>query len=187
MDDKLIVSLFFERDERALSEVKTKYSRLYRSMLREALNDESDIEECENDVLVALWNSIPPNAPDDLASFICKIARRIGINRYKYNTREKRGGGYTVMLSELEDTIPDRTPEANIGFEDGEAVKKIISEFLASLDKETRVLFVRRYFYMESVGSLAERFEMKENAISVRLSRARKKLKQMLMKEGIYV
>ena len=188
MDDRSIITLFFERNENALFEVKNKYSRLFRAMLREVLNDESDIEECENDILLALWNSIPPNDPNDLTSYICKIARRIGINRYKYNTREKRGGGYTLMLSELEESIPDPSPESNFDIEEnGEKVKKILSDFLRSLDKETRVLFVRRYIYFESVKSLAERFEMKENAISVKLSRARKKLKKLLTKEGIYV
>jgi len=188
MNDRDIVASFFERRESALTAVSDKYSRLYISILRETLSDERDIEECANDVLLALWDSIPPNAPSDLASYVCKIARRIGIDKYRYNSREKRGGGYTLMLSELEESVPDPSPDANIGITcDSEITREAIGTFIKSLDTETRVLFVRRYFYFESTKALADRFGMSENVVSVRLFRARKKLKKILEKEGIYV
>ena len=114
---------------------------------------------------------------------IAKLARRIGISRFRYNTRQKRNGGYTLILSELEEALPD-----NNGYESNEGeISALLSEFVGSLDTVTRVLFLRRYVYLESVPSLAKRFDMTENNVSVRLHRARTKLKKFLGKEGISI
>lgn len=182
MDDNRIIELLYDRAECALDELSRKYSRLYKGILRETLRDESDAEECANDVLLAVWNSIPPNRPVSLPAYLCKIARHIGINRLKYNTRQKRNPDYTVLLSELDDCLPDREPE---GLEESQRIRSVLSGFLRDLDAETRILFVRRYIYLETVTSLAGRFGMRENAVSVRLLRARKKLKKVLEKEEI--
>ncbi|MBQ9121552.1 MAG: sigma-70 family RNA polymerase sigma factor [Clostridia bacterium] len=185
MDDRQITTALYEGKEEALSEVAGKYARLYKSILRETLNNESDVEECANDCLLAVWNSIPPNRPDDLGAYVCKIARRIGINRYHYNTRQKRNDGYTLLLSELEDAIPD-TGDPFASSEEPEKPGERLSAFIQALDGETRILFIRRYFYMESVKELAARFAMRENIISVKLHRARKRLKRFLEKENGY-
>ena len=185
MDDNRIIELLFERAENALDEVSHKYSRLYKGIIREVLSDECDVEECENDVLMAVWNTIPPNRPDSLSSYICKIARRIGINRFKDNTRQNRNTGYIVMLSELDDCLPADEPIDDD--ERSELIRSVLSDFIRSLDPETEILFVRRYMYLESVTDLAKRFELDENRISVKLYRARKKLKKVLEKEGIKV
>lgn len=188
MEDSVIIDMLFERNERALEQISIKYSRLYLSIIRETLRDENDISECANDCLLAVWNSIPPNRPSNLPSYICKIARRLGINRYRYNTRQKRGDGYTALLSELEDCIPDKSGAA-FGENDisPEKFSRLLKDFIASLDAQTRVLFVRRYVYFESVASLSQRFEMKENLVAVKLHRAKQRLKKILEKEGIYI
>ena len=186
MDDNRIIELLFERAENALDEVSHKYSRLYKGIIREVLSDEYDVEECENDVLMAVWNTIPPNRPDSLSSYICKVARRIGINRFKYNTRQKRNTGYIVLLSELGDCLPTDEP-IDDSDERSELIGSVLSDFIRSLDPETEILFVRRYMYLESVTDLAKRFELDENRISVKLYRARKKLKKVLEKEGLKV
>lgn len=186
MDDNRIIELLFERAETALDEVSKKYSRLYKGIIREVLSDECDVEECENDVLMAVWNTIPPNRPNSLPSYICKIARRIGINRFKFNTRQKRNTGYIVMLSELDDCLPAEEPIDDSN-ERSEIIRAVLSDFLRNLDPETEILFVRRYMYLESVAELARRFELDENRVSVKLYRARKKLKKVLEKEGIKV
>ena len=186
MDDNRIIELLFERAETALNEVSHKYSRLYKGIIREVLSDECDIDECANDVLLAVWNTIPPNRPNSLTAYICKIARRIGINRLKYNTRQKRNTGYIVMLSELDDCLPAEEPIDNSD-ERSEIIQSVLSDFLRDLDPETEILFVRRYMYFESVAELAQRFELDENRVSVKLYRARKKLKKVLEKEGIKV
>ncbi len=185
MDDNRIIELLFEREENALNEVAYKYSALYKRIIRGVLSDEYDIDECANDVLLAVWNSIPPNRPHSLCAYICKIARRIGIDRLRYNTGKKRNSAYTVILSELDDCLPAEDFSCDSG--DGELIGKVISEFLEELDPETEILFVRRYMYLESVAELAVRFKISENRISVKLYRARKKLKKMLEKEGIKI
>ena len=186
MDDNRIIELLFDRVENALDEVSHKYSRLYKGIIREVLSNECDVEECENDVLMAIWNTIPPNRPNSLSSYICKIARRIGINRFRFNTRQKRNTGYTVMLSELNDCLPidELIDESS---ERSELIRSVLSDFIRSLDPETEILFVRRYMYLESVADLAKRFELDENRVSVKLYRARKKLKKVLEKEGIKI
>lgn len=188
MDDRTIKQLLVERSETALNEISIKYSKLYKGIIRDILNDESDVEECENDLLLALWSSIPPNDPESLSAYICTLSRRIGINRYKYNTRQKRGAGYTLIISELENCIPTSVGEsAGLTQERSEHIKYILSDFIKGLDAETRVLFIRRYIFFESVKSLSERFDLKESAISVKLFRARNKLKKVLKKEGICI
>lgn len=186
MDDVRIIDLLFERAEGALAEVEKKYSRLYMSILRGIVSDDGDREECANDVLLAVWSSIPPHRPNSLSAYVCKIARRIGIDRFRYNTSKKRNSEYTQTLSELEDCLPPE--EAG---EDSEghstAIRTVLSDFLRTQDPETEILFVRRYVYLESVSELAARFDLDENRVSVKLYRARKKLKKLLEKEGIKV
>lgn len=181
--DERIVELLFDRDETALDMIQQKYHRMYMSLLREVLDSESDVQECSNDLLLSLWNSIPPTRPNNLTAYIAKLARRIGITRFRYNTRQKRSVGYTVILSELEGALPDRAEDED---SDGE-ISALISEFLRSLDTTTRVLFIRRYVYFESIPSLAARFDMTENNVSVKLHRAKTKLKKFLGKEGVSI
>lgn len=186
MNDTSIVEQLFARKESGLDELSQKYTRLYRGILGEMLADPCDIDECANDVLLAVWNSIPPNRPASLPAYICKIARRIGTDRLRYNTRQKRNTGYTVALSELEECLPAE-PELTDGEGENRQIRKILSDFIRGLEPETEVLFVRRYIYLETVADLAKRFDMNENLISVKLYRARKKLKKLLEKEGIQV
>jgi RNA polymerase sigma-70 factor (ECF subfamily) len=183
MDDQKIKQLLFERSDAALGEIAQKYSALYKSVLRQMLSNECDVEECENDLLLAVWNSIPPNDPQNLGSYLCTVARRISINRLKFNTRKKRSAYYTTMLSELGDCIPDNG--ATELYYEGEQLERILSDFISGLDADTRVLFIRRYIFMESVAELSKRFALKPNVISTKLFRARKKLEVILRKEGI--
>lgn len=185
MEDRQIIDLLFARDEQGLKITEKKYAPLYLSILRQALSDRSDIEECANDVLMALWNSIPPNFPDHFPSYISRIARRIGINRYKHNTRQKRGSGCTLALSELEKCIP--APDKLEARQDARLLYQVLNSFLAELDGQTRVLFIRRYYYLETVKSLAARFSVSESYVSVRLHRARTRLKKLLESEGVCV
>ena len=188
MEDIEIIGLLFGRSEDGLRELSKKYSKLYRNVLKGILADVGDVEECENDLLVAVWNSIPPNSPEYLSAYVCRIARNIAINRYRSGSRQKRDGGVPVLIDELEECLPQTNGD---GYDieskfDSLIITKVIDSVLAELDVETRVLFVRRYMYAESVTSLAERYGLSERYISVKLFRVRKKLKKELEKEGIY-
>lgn len=179
MEDEKIVELLFSRQEAGLEQAKKKYASLYHHILRQILSDSADVEECGNDVLLALWNTIPPQVPRQLPAYISIIARRIGINRYKHNRCQKRGGGYTAVLRELENCMDPRQSLPDID------LQRVLATFLKTLDRQSRVLFLRRYYYMESVKELAQRFAVSENFVSVRLHRARKLLRNMLQEEGI--
>ena len=183
MEDYQIIIMLFERSEAALDHLAKKYASVYKRILWEILRDESDTEECANDVLLAVWNSIPPNDPQNLPAYLCRIARRIGIDKLRHRTRKKRDSGYTVSLSELNECLPD--PGGLPREEDGQQIRHVLSEFVRQLEPETRVLFIRRYVYLESVADLAKRFSLNENYIAVKLYRARKKLKKHLIKEDI--
>ena len=183
MQDRIIVEKLFERSESGLSLLDQRYRGLSLSVMAGILDNTADREECYNDLLMAVWNSIPPNRPDSLEAYLCTLARRIAINRYRYNTRDRRNTSYTVMLSELEEALPDiEGPEESDG-----RITAVLNEFVATLDPETRVLFVRRYIRCESVEDLARRFNMGENAVASRLYRARVKLKKRLRKENVRI
>ena len=187
MEDKEIIGLLFGRSEEGLRALKTKYSKLYRGVLVGILGNNADSEECEDDLLIAVWNSIPPNSPEYLSAYVCRIARNIALNRYKRDNRKKRNAGENIVIDELEECIPNMDGDGyeNDAAIDSQIISRVIDSFLEGLDAETRVLFVRRYMYAESVTSLAERFGLSERYISVRLFRARKGLKKALEKEGI--
>lgn len=183
MQDRIIVEKLLERSEEGLTLLDRRYRGLSFSVMTGILENAADREECYNDLLMAIWNSIPPHRPRSLEAYVCTLVRRIAINRYRYNTRAKRSTAYTVMLSELEEAIPDVEDDEE---SDGR-IAALLSDFIASLDPETRVLFVRRYVQCESVESLAERFHMGENAVASRLYRARTKLKKLLRKENVRI
>lgn len=178
MSDRELVARLFERSEAALEQLVKQYGGQCTAVIRRIVSDERDTEECINDVWLAVWNSIPPQCPDCLGAYVCRLARNIAINRYRYNSRSKRDNRFDIMLSELGDCIPAREEDDGQG-----ELAEMLSRSLTQLDAVSRVLFVRRYFYMETVAELAARYGMRENAVSVKLFRARKKLKKLLEKE----
>ena len=185
MEDREIIKLLFARSERALGELSDKYSALSLTVMRRVLDNDSDIEECQNDVLLDVWNSIPQKSPENLGAYICTLSRNAALNRLKYNNRQKRNDGLTVMLSEIDELVPS-DEDLNAPFEE-ERLRNTLNAFLYSLDECTRVLFLRRYLYFESPSELSRRFGISENLINVKLFRARKKLKKILEKEDFYV
>lgn len=187
-EDIKIIDLLFERNESGLSQIEAKYKNLYKSILAKLLSNGEDVEECENDVLLAVWNSIPPNRPENLSAYICKIARNVSINKFKYNTRTKRSKGYITAIEELSECIPDKAAEGSFDKKaEQKEISEAISDFLRGMDAETRILFIRRYFYLESVTELSKRYGISENRISVKLFRTRAKLHKYLEKEGIFI
>lgn len=182
--DNEIIEKLFNRDEKGLDLLTDHYHRFCESIIREVLDNDADVQECFNDLLLGIWNSIPPNRPLYLSAYIAKFARRIGISRFRYNTRKKRDLGYAVSLSELEEVLPSRAAENEM---ECAQLSALISDFLRTLDKKSRVLFIRRYVYFESVTSLSQRFGISENNLSVKLYRIRNKLKTVLEKGGIYI
>ena len=182
MNDKDIVQLFVERSQQAITQLSQKYGKLCFHIAMNILKCNEDAEECENDTYLKTWNSIPPDDPMCLRAYVGRIARNLALSKYRYNHRQMRDSHLQVYLSELQDCIPaSQDVEASAD----DTVNRAIRAFLATQDMTARVLFIQRYFYMESISVLSKRFGLKESNISTKLNRTRKKLKQYLEREGV--
>ena len=183
LEDSEIIELFFERSEQAIIELSEKYGTIFEKIANNILNNRFDAEECVNDAYLGVWNTIPPQKPDPLLSYVCRIVRNLAIKKYHSNTAAKRNSTYDVSLDELENCCPSSNSvedEFN-----AKELARVIDDFLAALDEENRIMFVRRYWHAASITELAKLFRTSKHNISVRLSRTREKLKKHLIKEGI--
>lgn len=184
MDDSSIIELFFNRDERAISEVKSKYGSVFAKTAAGLLNQKEDSEECINSALLALWNQIPPDRPNNLCAYACKIIKRKSINKLKHSLADKRNAGLTVSLTELEECFAKcEALEEAVSIN---ALTKAINSFLRSQDEINRNIFIRRYWFNDSVSEIAMFYNLKESNVATRLFRTRKKLKEYLVKEGYF-
>lgn len=183
MEDDKIIDLYWERSEAAITETEKKFGNYCKSIAYHILSNNEDADECVNDTYLALWNTIPPSKPDRLTAFIGRITRNIAFDKYDFNTAQKRNGKFDLILSELGDCItsPDNVESQYLA----KQTAKEISNFLRSIDYGSRNVFIRRYWYAESIAEVAERFHMSESKVKSMLFRTRKKLKQYLLKEGL--
>ncbi|MBR4205077.1 MAG: sigma-70 family RNA polymerase sigma factor [Clostridia bacterium] len=186
MEDSQIVELFFKRNETAVSETEKKYGAYCGAIAERILSSREDAGECVNDALLAAWNAIPPHRPENLRTFLGKIARRLALKKRRDQNREKRGGGAVdLSLEELDECVPsdghiDDALEA-------QELTRIIDMFLETLPADERRVFLRRYWYFDSVAAIAERYGFGESRVKMMLKRTRDKLAARLAKEGIIV
>lgn len=182
MDDQKIIELFFERDEKAVEETKIKYGQLCFSLAKKILVDSCDSEECVNDAYLAMWNAIPPARPGNFKAFLCKATRNLALKKLTYNTRQKRASGTTVPFSELEEVLSaERTaPEP-----DSTELSSLISDFLRSEKESSRNVFIRRYWYFDSIHEISERYSFSESKVKSMLHQSRIRLKKFLTERGI--
>ena len=182
MEDKRIVDLYWERDEQALTETRQTYHRYLTRIARNILPTEQDTEECVNDVYLRAWNAIPPHRPSRLSVFLGKITRRLALDRYAALTADKRGGGtQAAILEEWRDALPDGDGDPA----DDMAVRDALSRFLRQLPADKRRVFIRRYWYGDTITAIAAESHSTESRIKMMLARTRDELKTFLEKEGI--
>lgn len=182
MEDYRIVDMYWDRDEGAIAESERKYGRMLNSLSFALLSSREDAEECVNDTYIDAWNAMPTARPDNLGAFLSKITRRISIDKFRKQHRQKRGGLDNLTL-ELTDCIPS-SESVESEYENGR-LKETLDSFLYSLDKEKRVMFVRRYFYSHSVEQISEQMNISVAKVKTTLFRVRKSLKEYLEKEGM--
>lgn len=183
MKDNAIIELFFARDERAIKITAEKYGNYCNAIAGNILNNREDAEECVNDTYLRAWNSIPPHRPLVLKTYLGKLTRNLAFDLYKKRTAEKRGGGeISAVLDELAECIAGENDPAK-EFDKVE-LQETINIFLGTLSKEKCAVFVRRYWYVESIPEIAERYDMTENHVSVILTRLRKQLRSYLAERG---
>ena len=179
MEDHEILTLLWQRAEGAIGALAERFgASLYRIAMN-LLNNPRDAEECVNDTYMALWNAIPPKRPEPLPPYVYRIGRNIALNRLRDNTTLKRSG-YELSLDELAGCIPAPC------LENGRLLGQAMDAYLSTLNKTNRVMFLRRYWFGDSVKDIAKAFHTTENAVSVRLNRIRSGLKEYLIKEGYY-
>ena len=183
MEDGEIIGLFFERSDSAIGELSRKYGSICMKVSMNILGNRQDSEECVNDAYLALWNKIPPERPCPLAAYLCRIVRNISIGKLKHDSMKKRNSRYDLCLDELEECISGTS-----GIEDEVSSNELaahINGFIESLDETNRMLFVGRFWFMESYAELAKTAGMKEGAARTRIARIRKELRKYLIKEGV--
>lgn len=184
MDDARIVSLYWERDERAIEESESKYGGYCHAIAYRILTDREDADESVNDTWLAAWESMPPHRPSVLAAYLGKITRRVSLNRRRDRNRDKRGGGeVSLSLDELAECVPggksvERTMELA-------ELTEAVNRFLAGLPAAERDVFVCRYWFLASLREIGERFGFSESKTKSMLFRTRKKLLAHLEKEGL--
>ncbi len=185
MDDRYIVELYFQREERALVLTAEKYGSYCYSISNNILGCREDAEECVNDTYLAAWNSIPPQRPSRLSVYLGKLTRRISVDRLRKSTAQKRGGcEIDLVFDELSECIADdKTPEKELA--DAE-LARIINTFLASLRETERRIFLLRYFYAEPIADICRALGFSESRVKSMLYRTREKLKKHLIKENYY-
>lgn len=185
MKDEKIIELFFARDEEAIKATEQKYGALCHHVAENFLSIREDREECVSDAMLELWNSIPPARPDDLRAYLAEIVRCRAIDRSRANNAWKRGGNVQIVGDELLSTLPDGA-ELSETYESTRA-GEIINELLASLGKQERAIFIMRYWMSESIRDIAARTGASEGKIKMSLMRSRKRLAEMLGKEGLII
>lgn len=179
MEEQKIVDLFFARDERAITETKNKFGFLCMELAGRLLHDRQDAEECVNDAYLGLWNTIPPERPTYFRAFLCKIVRNLSLKRLEYLTAKKRCASYEVSFEELEGVLQKEDDRSE------EKIGELINRFLYKVKPLHRQMFLRKYWFFDSIEDIAQRFNCTQSKVKTILMRTRQRLKKFLEQEGI--
>lgn len=186
ISDEEIVQLYLDRDQRAITETDQKYQHYLTKISYNILGDLQDCQETVNDTYLKAWNSIPPQIPRLLGAYLAKINRQLAIDVYrKKNSQKRKGTEYDMCYDELEETCSvGESVEDTI---DVTILGETINNFLRTLPESKRIIFVGRYFYMDSVKKIAKYTNQSESNVKVQLHRCRNELKEYLQKEGFEI
>lgn len=184
MEDTQIVALFFSRSEEAISETSKKYGSYLKAIACNILPSSEDAEEIINDVYLAAWDSIPPKRPPVLKYYLSRIVRNLCFKRVEYLTAGKRCGNADILLSELEECIPDTCRDMEQILEAKE-LGQLLNHFLGTMNPSDRKLFLSRYYYAMTAPQLAEKYGCSIRQVKYRLGKMRKELKHTLQNGGM--
>ena len=183
MEDEKIIGLYWERSEDAIAETASKYGRLFFRIADNILSDQEDSEECVNDTYLGLWNAIPDARPSPFAAFAGRITRNLALKKYEYRSAAKRNPQAIRSFEELRECVSGRTSVENKVEE--RRIEQLIDAFLWQQREETRTVFLRRYWYADSIRDLAIRFGYTEGKVKTLLFRTRARLRGYLDERGI--
>ena len=184
MTDSQIIALFWERNEDAIQETDAVYGRKLYAISDKILHSNQDAEESVSDTYMRAWETIPPQRPNYFFAYLAKICRNCSLSRLQWNSAAKRNAEVVSLTQEMENCIPDRSYERKL---EGEEIGRVLNAFLDSISLESRLIFMRRYWYTDSIAEIAARYSISEGKVKTQLHRTRNKLQLFLAKEGIYV
>lgn len=185
MDDKQMLDMLWARDENALYAMQQQYSKYCHYIALRILDDEQDAEEVVNDTWNRAWSTIPPCRPEPLKAYLGTLCRNLAIHRYEQRHAQKRMGQTWLCLDELAECLP--ADGSTLDPAEQVHLRDTLNAFLSSLPRQTRNVFLSRYWYNSPLAEIADAYGMRENAVANLLLRTRKKLKQKLEKEGFFV
>lgn len=182
MNDLTIIDLYFARDEQAIVETDIKYGKLCFRVANNILFNNEDSEECVNDTYLSLWNTIPPTRPNNFTAFICKIVRNLSMKKLDFNLALKRSKNLTISFSELDNILLDYRTAPDREYE---KLGEIITNFLQEEKEDARYVFIRKYYFFDSISDIAERCSFTESKVKNMLYHSRNRLREQLKKGGI--
>lgn len=184
MEDANILDLFFARSERAIAETDAVYGRRLHTLADRIVQNFEDAEESVSDTYLKAWQTIPPRRPDSLFAFLAKICRYIALGRLDWRNAAKRKAEVVSLTAEMELCIPDNSRERELT---GRELGRLLNQFLGELPRESRMIFLRRYWYVDTIAEIAARYDISESKVKTQLHRTRAKLAAFLEKEGVRV
>ena len=185
MTNQTIIDLFWQRSGDAIRNTSQKYGKYLTKIAMNILNYREESEECVNDTYFAAWEQIPPDRPQKFLPYLGRITRCLALNRHDYLTAQKRRVEFTLQLSELEECLTG-VDSIETQYEAGE-VAAVISAFLRTQNADTRNIFIRRYWFSDSITEIASCFHIGESKVKSILFRTRNRLKKHLESGGYHI
>ena len=184
MNDDQIIQLYFDRSEQAIKETDIKYGGYCYSIAYNILTNPEDAEESVSDTYLKAWNTIPPKRPEHFFAYIAKICRNFALKRVVWKNAQKRKAEVVTLTQEMENCIPDTYRDSAA---DARELGQLLDAFLRTLTPDNQMVFLRRYWYVDTIAEIAARYGISESAVQMRLNRTKQKLSAYLAKEGIRV
>lgn len=184
MTDAQIIALFWARNEDAIRQTDTAYGRKLYAISDKILRSAQDAEESVSDTYMRAWETIPPQKPNYFFAYLAKICRNFSLGRLEWNSAAKRNADVVSLTQEMEQCIPDRSHERKL---ESEEIGRVLNQFLDSISLESRLIFMRRYWYTDSIQEIAARYNISQSKVKTQLHRTRNKLQLFLESEGICV
>ena len=184
MDDQKIIALFFARDQEAIRQTDAAYGRRLLGLAGRIVGNDQDAEENVSDTYLRAWNTIPPQRPGYFYAYLAKICRNFALKKLDWKNAQKRKAEIVALTQEMEGCIPDQT---QAGEQDARELGRLLDAFLRTQTPENQMVFLRRYWYADTVAEIAARYGISESAVQMRLKRTKTRLSAYLAKEGIRV
>lgn len=184
MEDEQIIELYFRRDQDAIVQTELAHGAKLNALANRILMNHEDAQECVSDTYMKAWETIPPTRPSYFYAYLAKICRFLSFGKLDWNNAAKRKAEIVELSAEMELCIPDPSRERQA---ESRELARLLNEFLSTLPEESRKIFLRRYWYADSITEIAQRYQMGESKVKTRLFRTRNALRSFLEKEGITV